>query len=97
FSRDWSSDVCSSDLDLLLQAARPQHRERHQRDRQRLLQGGLPRAADGVRGGSTEAAGSEPRRKRRIAIRETGNWRGKTSLPFPRSEERRVGKEYRAV
>ena len=45
--------------DLLLQAARPLGRGRRQHDRQRLLQGGVPRAADGVRGRGAEAAGGE--------------------------------------
>ena len=52
--------------DLLLQAARPQHRERDLDDRERLLQGSLPGAADGVRGGSAEAARRESRRECRI-------------------------------
>src|SRR5690606_27718439 len=40
----------------------PRHLRRGRRldDRGRLLQGGLPRAADGVRGRGQEAAGSEP-------------------------------------
>ena len=42
--------------DLLLPAARHRDRGRREHDRQRLLQGSLPRAADGVRGRSAEAA-----------------------------------------
>src|SRR5438128_459550 len=45
--------------DLLLQPARPEQGRRHQHDRQRLLQGSLPRAADGIRGGGAEAVGGE--------------------------------------
>ena len=48
--------------DLLLQAARHLDRGRRQHDRQRLLQGGLPRAADGVRRRGAEAARREPGR-----------------------------------
>jgi Fe-S cluster assembly protein SufB len=47
--------------DLLLQPARPGHRGRRVHDRQRLLQGGLLGAPDGVRGGGPEAARREPR------------------------------------
>jgi FeS assembly protein SufB/FeS assembly ATPase SufC len=43
--------------DLLLQAAGHEHGERHLAHRERLLQGSLQGAADGVRGGSAEAAG----------------------------------------
>src|SRR5690606_39695470 len=39
---------------------------RGQPDRGRLLQAGVPRAADGVRGRGQEAAGSEPGRQRRM-------------------------------
>src|SRR3546814_19997400 len=62
---DWSSDVCSSDLVLLPQ---PRHRRgrRGQPDRRRLLQAGLPRAADGVRGGGEDVAGSQPGRLGRM-------------------------------
>ena len=52
--------------DLLLQAARHLGGRCRPHDRQRLLQGGLPRAADGVRGGSAETAGRESGRKRWI-------------------------------
>ena len=55
--------------DLLLQAARPLDGGRGEHDRERLLQGSLPGAADGVRGGSAEAAGREPGRKRRVSTR----------------------------
>ena len=41
-------------------------RGRRQHDRQRLLQGSVPRAADGVRRGSAEAARRQPRRVRRL-------------------------------
>ena len=55
--------------DLLSQPARTRHRGRHQPDRQRLLQGGLPRAADGVRGRGPEAAEREPGRRGRLSRR----------------------------
>ena len=48
--------------DLLLPPARPVGRGRGIDDRQRLLQAGFPRAADGVRRRSPEAAGREPGR-----------------------------------
>ena len=49
--------------DLLLPPARPLDRRRGQHDRQRLLQGGLPRAAHGVRRRSAEAPRRQPRRQ----------------------------------
>ena len=52
--------------DLLPAAARARDRGRREHDRQRLLQGSLPRAADGVRGGGAEAARRQPRRQRRL-------------------------------
>ena len=52
--------------DLLLPPARHRDRRRRQHDRQRLLQGSLPRAADGVRGRSAEAAVSVSSKDRRI-------------------------------
>ena len=57
--------------DLLPEAARPQHRERHLDDRERLLQGSVQGAADGVRGRGAEAAGYQPGRQRRIAPEAT--------------------------
>src|SRR6185295_8455727 len=39
-------------------------------DRQRLLQGGLPRAAHGVRGRSPEASGDQPGRERGVMEKE---------------------------
>src|SRR5262249_55255881 len=51
---------------LLLPAARDRHRGRGQHDRERLLQGSVQGAADGVRGRGPEAAGREPRRQRRV-------------------------------
>ncbi len=54
--------------DLLLPPARPLDRGRRQHDRQRLLQGSLPAAADGVRGRGAEAAGREPGGKRRVRL-----------------------------
>ena len=53
--------------DFLLPAARHFHRRRGLDDRARILQGSLPRAADGVRGGSAEAAGRQSGRKRRLS------------------------------
>ena len=52
--------------DLLLPPARAGHRGRRQHDRQRVLQGGVPRAADGVRGRGAEAPRHQPRRQRRV-------------------------------
>ena len=43
------------------------HRRRRHHDRQRLLQASVPRAADGVRRRSAEAARCEPRRQRRMS------------------------------
>ena len=51
--------------DLLLPPARAFHRRRHRHDRQRFLQGSLPRTAHGVRRRSAKAAGREPGRQRR--------------------------------
>ena len=61
--------------DLLLPAARHLHRRRGLHDRQRLLQGGVPRAAHGIRRGSAEAAGRESGRKRRITDAADGTTR----------------------
>ena len=55
--------------DLLLPPARTLDRGRRQHDRQRLLQGGLPRAADGVRRRGAEAAQRQPRRIGGVAAR----------------------------
>src|SRR5690606_40666642 len=70
FSRDWSSDVCSSDLIFIafLYFQRPQ-------------------------------LGKSPRGKRLDRIKQSSNYRdGRFQNPnfTPRSEERRVGKEYRS-
>src|SRR5262249_9914301 len=51
---------------LLLPAARPVGRGRRQPDRQRLLQGGVPRTADGVCRRGAEAARGEPGGERRL-------------------------------
>jgi hypothetical protein len=51
---------------VLLPLARHQRGRRGVDDRRRLLQVGVPRVADGVRGGSQEAAGSLPRGSRRL-------------------------------
>ena len=59
--------------DFLLQAARAFDRGRRLDDRARILQGSVPRTADGVCRGSPEAAGSESRRKCWIANAVTGN------------------------
>ena len=55
--------------DLLLQPARAGDAGRGEHDRQRLLQGSVPRAADGVRGRGAEAAGREPGGQRRLSRR----------------------------
>src|SRR5262249_34383181 len=52
--------------DFLLPAARHFDGRRSLDDRARILQGGLPRTADGVRGGGAETAGRKFGRKRRI-------------------------------
>ena len=52
--------------DFLSAPARTEGRGRRLHDRQRLLQARVPRAADGVRGRSAEAAEREPGRQRRI-------------------------------
>ena len=49
-------------------------RRRREHDRQRLLQGGVPRAADGVRRGSAEAAGREPGRQRGLNCNSENSW-----------------------
>ena len=51
---------------VLLPLARHRGRGRGQHDRERLLQGSLQGAADGVRGRGAEAAGREPRGQRRL-------------------------------
>ena len=61
-----STSKIGEDQIFYLQAARAERRRRGEHDRQRLLQGRLPRAADGVRGRSAEAAGREPGRQRRV-------------------------------
>jgi Fe-S cluster assembly protein SufB len=55
--------------DLLLPAARHLRRGRHQHDRERLLQGGLSRAAHGVRRRGSEAARCQPGGQRRLTPR----------------------------
>ena len=55
--------------DLLLPAARNFDGRRGVDDRQRVLQGSIPRAADGVCGGSAAVAGREPGRLGRMIIR----------------------------
>src|SRR5687768_17623419 len=72
-SRDWSSDVCSSDLELEIRE-RPERRE---------LEPPEPHAPSSV--------GSLPRRDK--TKRSTSSSRLRT---VPRSEERRVGKEWRS-
>ena len=59
--------------DFLLPPARPLGRGRGEHHRQRLLQGRLPRAADGVRRRSAEAAEREPGRIGRITMLEIKN------------------------
>ena len=51
---------------VLLPLARARRGERGVDDRRRLLQAGVPRAADGVRGGGQEAAGSVAGRRGRL-------------------------------
>ena len=54
--------------DLLLPAARHLEGRRRSHDRQRLLQGGLPRASHGVRRRGAEAPGRQPRGQRRLGF-----------------------------
>ena len=63
--------------DLLLPPARPLDGGRGQHDRQRLLQGGLPRAADGVRHRGAEAPGRQPGRIGGVEA----CWRSRISAP----------------
>ena len=56
----------SDDQLFYCRVARHQRGRRGFADRRRLLQAGVPRVADGIRGGGEEAAGSEPRRRRRL-------------------------------
>src|SRR5690606_41073306 len=82
FSRDWSSDVCSSDLRLLLGAATPEHEFIDPIDTVLELY---------------DIAGNGP-------IQECLNLRAARAPPYcsagcrrsQRSEERRVGKEWRS-
>jgi Fe-S cluster assembly protein SufB len=62
--------------DLLLPAARHPDRGRGLDDRQRILQAGIPRAADGVRGGSATAVEREFGRK--CGLRTTCSYGSKT-------------------
>ena len=82
--------------DLLLQAARALDAGRGEHDRERLLQGGVPRTADGVRRGGAETAGRQPRRQRGMSgmaaeriddTRERGTtcWRSRTFTPASRA------------
>src|SRR5207253_3932796 len=80
--RDWSSDVCSSDLD----------QSRGGND------GTSARRRSTARGQSTRARPANMERTRdRRSRRGTGSRRGKATsrAAAPRSEERRVGKECR--
>src|SRR5690606_40608544 len=83
FSRDWSSDVCSSDLDRTARVGAKQGQTRDPADRQRPLGGreDEARAAGADRGGGgRRIAGVEGPREQLL-----------------RSEERRVGKEGRCA
>ena len=61
-----STSKIGEDQLFYFQHARHLRRGRGRHDRQRLLQGSLPGAADGVRGRGPEAAGREPRGQRRV-------------------------------
>src|SRR5207302_6425634 len=57
FSRDWSSDVCSSDLHRV--AAKPGYQERYERERGRTPGSGIHRPAEErIADGTSEPAGS---------------------------------------
>ena len=62
--------------DLLLQPARTGDAGRGEHDRQWLLQGSVPRAADGVRGRGAEAAGRESGRQRGVITENAQRQRG---------------------
>src|SRR5690606_39375704 len=86
FSRDWSSDVCSSDLASPRRAAAP-----------RLARLAVPyRRLVGVEATFRDGRSAPPIRVavpyRRILGVDAAGWAG----DFRRSEERRVGKEWRA-
>src|SRR5207253_4193639 len=87
--RDWSSDVCSSDLDP--------HAERSRRQMIRQLVDGLRDPLGFARGAFTRKEPVEPLKGHNpplVGTLETATWR---STQDPRSEERRVGKECRAL
>src|SRR5690606_40526927 len=84
FSRDWSSDVCSSDLGKT--------RRRHARGMQRRVPGNSTDEAPRMRRFFVQHRKPEPERERLMRIgvpKETKPQEG-------RSEERRVGKESRS-
>src|SRR5206468_8584823 len=81
--RDWSSDVCSSDLEAALVRATVEH-FRGQQDHARAgAEGGHAIAQPGCNSVEQPARLEELRHRRRLA-------------PGERSEERRVGKECRS-
>src|SRR5690606_39766060 len=86
FSRDWSSDVCSSDLAGFTLAGASKH-------------GGQPRAMEDVVAQHKaaglpvqELAADQERLRKPVGAR----LHGVLDLHAPRSEERRVGKEWRS-
>src|SRR5690606_40386462 len=87
FSRDWSSDVCSSDLadEVRALAARTQESTKDIQLRIERLQEGVSRAVQAMHAGSGKARDS--------VERATGV---DQALSDTRSEERRVGEEDRA-
>src|SRR5690242_21066868 len=80
---DWSSDVCSSDLLVIGQVARRQ-----------IITGAQVREAD-FDINQTSAVIAVPAGKRAMAV-SIGELTGVGKLIYPRSEERRVGKECRS-
>src|SRR5207249_6020124 len=91
--RDWSSDVCSSDLERLVVCKNPLLAEERARNRAELLattEKELARIAARVQRARTPLRGA-------AAIGQAvGAVLGRRHMAKHRSEERRVGKEWRA-
>src|SRR5690606_40306371 len=86
FSRDWSSDVCSSDLPATRRTARGESR--------RLRRGGARLPGHRARGGTSRRRGGGVAAPCGLPIRRRSTWHAGGG--GKRSEERRVGKRCRA-